>query len=209
MPTLFIIAGPNGSGKSFFSKLLLQPLTSTETISFDFDVVKDNFWKMFDYDPLVEDGVIEKSISEFDREIFNSIELQKDFSFQSNFHDPVIFETIEKFKSKGFFTHLIYLYVDQINKLEERVKFRYEFKYLHFVDKNTIKSRYKKGLKLLNENHHRFDELSIFDNSSHYTISKDKNLPELIFRRKKETKHSQLNNTQLKIISDLPFIFEQ
>lgn len=206
MPTLFIIAGPNGSGKSFFSKLLLQPLTSYNIVSFDFDLVKDAYWKMFDYDPLVEDGIIERSIREFEDAISVSIQMQKDFSFQSNFHDPSIFDTIEQFKSNGFKIHLTYLYVDELSKLEERIKFRHEFKNLHFIDKKTIKSRYKNSLKLLNETHQSFDELNIFDNSLHYNISKEQKLPELIFRKKKKTKNSQLNNTQLKIISDLPFI---
>jgi shikimate kinase len=78
LPRLSIIAGPNGAGKSTSSKSLLQDLGLE---AFDFDKEFYNTWKLFSYDPAVENGVRESTEEKFLEAKQNAIVHQNDFAF--------------------------------------------------------------------------------------------------------------------------------
>lgn len=58
-----IISGPNGAGKSTISKEILKPY---QIKSFDWDVQFYNNWRKFDFDPVIVDGIINKTNVDFE-----------------------------------------------------------------------------------------------------------------------------------------------
>jgi len=141
-PTLFILAGPNGAGKSTFSKKILSPF---KIESFDYDSLFDNQWKRFGYDPLVKSGVADSISSQFSEELNKALSNKENYAYETNFHSEGNFEIIKNFIDKGFEVVIYFLYINNIEKCQERVKLRVE-KGGHFVSDEEISFRYSNGL---------------------------------------------------------------
>jgi predicted ABC-type ATPase len=206
-PTLFIIAGPNGSGKSFFSDSYLKQ-NGFNLTSFDYDLEFEMRWKKFSYDPYIEDGV-RSATSEFFEESYElALKAKQDFAYQTNYHSDQHNSILEKFKSAGYHTTLIFIFVDDIKSLRDRIDYRYQTKKLHNVPGDVIKDRYDAGLLMLNNTHLDFDNVLIMDNSKHSFDPQLEQLPEAVYIR--EGKFVEISKTCTKVLlTKISFIKER
>jgi predicted ABC-type ATPase len=158
LPRLTIIAGPNGAGKSTSSKSLLQ---EQGIEAFDYDKEFYGTWKLFGYDPPVEQGVRESITEKFDNAIQNAIHQKTNFGFETNYHAPIITNILNRFKAAGFETELLFIALPSPEEAIKRVKKRVA-NGGHAVDPATIKERFEKGLELLNNTFKEYDSFTLF-----------------------------------------------
>ena len=159
MATLIIITGPNGAGKSTTSQRLLEPYGIK---AFDFDLLFNEKWRAFNYDPQVLDGIRMNIIDEFNRHMHHAYTNGMNVSFETNFHDQTILKHINEARSHGFKTELIFIGLPKISLAIKRVQQR-EALGGHSVDLETIKFRFKEGLKTLDETFDKFDNVNLFE----------------------------------------------
>jgi predicted ABC-type ATPase len=91
------------------------------------------------------------------------------FSYETNFHQGSSFNNCIRASNQNFETFLYFLLVDNVQTCKDRVDQRYE-EGGHYVDHNTIDSRYINGLKNLNIAHKHFDNVLIFNTSKDYQV---------------------------------------
>ncbi|MEK6782855.1 MAG: zeta toxin family protein [Bacteroidota bacterium] len=158
MPILTVIAGPNGAGKSFNSQLIL----SDQGIhSFDFDFEFNSRWKQYSYDPFVERGVREYVGELFLERKQEAIKNTLNFSFETNYHDQEVHKTVQDFKSAGYFTELVFMFLRNTGQAIQRVKDRVA-RGGHSVDEETIIDRFDRGLQLLDSTFQTYDLISLY-----------------------------------------------
>lgn len=159
MPSLTIIAGCNGAGKSTFALSFLPK----GQISFDFDkLFLENYRKLPDSE-LREKFAKDSTIQTFEEAVKNTIELNEDFCYETNFDVYPIYWA-QKFKENGYNLNLIFFCIENQEMARHRVKVRTAFKG-HFVDDYTIDVKWKAGYRNLNKHYQFFDKLLLVDNS--------------------------------------------
>ena len=158
MPVLSIIAGPNGAGKSSHSKELLSQWNIE---AFDFDKVFYGFWSDLSFDPAVKDGSFDRALNLYADLKEDALQNDKDFAFESNYHTHQILSTMGQFRSKGYLLRLIFIFLDDVETAIARVKDRVA-KGGHWVDEDTIRDRFARGLELLDKSFDAYDEVHLF-----------------------------------------------
>lgn len=169
MPVLTIIAGPNGAGKSTHSKELLS---DSGIEAFDFDKEFYSLWSEFSFDPGVEQGVYNRTQELYIERRENALVDGQDFAFETNYHTDDVLRVLDKFKEKNYRTELIFICLESPEAAIERVKDRVK-KGGHSVDEGTIRSRFQRGLSLLDSTFDRYDLVTIYisgENSMELTI---------------------------------------
>ena len=159
MPSLTVIAGCNGAGKSIFAPTFLP-----ENIhSFDYDkLYLSNYNSLPDSEFRVK-FARDRTTKEFERLIYQSLENQTDFCYETNFDTYPIYWA-EKFRERGFILNIIFFCLDNQDIARHRIQVRTEFKG-HFVDNYTIDLKWKAGYKNINEHYSFFDNILFVDNS--------------------------------------------
>ncbi len=158
MPNLTVIAGPNGAGKSICSADLL----STKAVqSFDYDFEFNARWKTYSYDPLVERGVREYVADLYLKLKQEAISKKNNFAFETNYHTNKVLDTVRNFKAEGFFTELIFIFLENTDLAKQRVKDRVACGG-HSVEEETIEERFEKGIALLDDTFHQYDFVSLY-----------------------------------------------
>lgn len=159
MPNLIIIAGCNGAGKSTFaSSFLPEGLTS-----FDYDrTYLENYDSLPDSE-LRDKFAKDQTIADFETAIQSAIENKSHFCYETNF-DTLPLYWVEKFKEEGYSLNLIFFCLENREIAEHRVQVRTEFKG-HFVDKNTIDTKWRAGYKNVNLYFQEFNNILFVDNS--------------------------------------------
>ncbi|MFT5725597.1 MAG: putative ABC-type ATPase [Bacteroidia bacterium] len=112
------------------------------------------------------DEMIESQISQLTKHHFKETaqyHLDKDlsFSFQTNFNQTHANHWCNLFSNKGFETHLIFLFVDDVSICKTRVNKRVK-EGGHFVPEYEIEERYSAGLKNLDTSFNLYDKTTIF-----------------------------------------------
>lgn len=88
----------------------------------------------------------------------------KSFAIESNLVSNYSYEIIKDLSAKGYFTELIYIGVDKLDTLNERILERTDLGE-HYISPADVAQRYKEALSKLPVNLKYFDEAVFADNS--------------------------------------------
>lgn len=164
-PVFYLIAGPNGAGKTVFTKVYFQG----EVIRPD-DLVKTPHYQLTE--TLTLQAVVDKKMSD-------ALQSGRSFAFEHNLHTATILSRVEKAKTAGYQTMLIYLAVEKVEMCIKRVQSRFEAGQRakrgenidtlftgHIVEEAEIRRRYRDSLSTLKTNMKAFDQGVILDNTN-------------------------------------------
>jgi predicted ABC-type ATPase len=194
---LSVIAGPNGAGKSTNSKVLLDLYGIA---AFDYDFEFYNSWKKFSYDPLVENGIRERTNKLFVSRKDHSLKTKSSFGFETNYHLATSTEIVKEFGEAGFTTEIIFIALESAEMALERVAHRVA-KGGHFVDELTIRQRFTQGLQQFDATFHYYDFVTLY--------LSEQNHQKLIFTLSPKLKISyQMNEIPSSLKNQLPRLYE-
>ena len=106
-------------------------------------------------------------MSEFKRHLLTAFQNKSNVSFETNFNNPKTLNHVVEAKKSGLRTELIYIGLKNSELAIERVHHRIQ-NGGHPVDDDTIRKRYNDGLKLLDTNYKRFDEVRIYESPPNF-----------------------------------------
>jgi predicted ABC-type ATPase len=139
MPNLYIIAGCNGAGKTTASFTVLpEMLNCHEFVNTD-EIAKG-------LSPFQPENAVFGAGKIMLRRIIDLIRKKSDFAFETTLAAKSYVKTIEKAKAAGYFTTLVFFWLNQTDLAIERVKTRV-LQGGHDVEVETIIRRYHAGLK--------------------------------------------------------------
>jgi predicted ABC-type ATPase len=137
-----VIAGPNGAGKSTFS----TRISRFGTLIFDPDKEKYSIAKQY---PDISEEALENAVtSRYDYFEAQSIAGQKNLTVETNLRNDFLAERVNFFRKNGYETRLVYLLLPDIESSMDRVNLRVKKKG-HFVDAESIRFNFEKGLENL------------------------------------------------------------
>lgn len=147
-PMVLVMAGPNGSGKSTITQYFEKVGTYTNAD-----------------DIVAATEMSNKEAAEFvDRKRYESIEMKKDFTFETVLSSNYKLDILEKAKAEGYFIKCVFvLTVDpliNVARVEARVASGG-----HDVEKDTIIKRYYKSLDNIKKLMEICDILHVYDNT--------------------------------------------
>lgn len=159
MPQYLVVAGPNGAGKSTFSQHFSRP----GALIFDPDEQKYKIEKQY---PDISQEALESEITRK----YNTFELkalgsQLHLTVETNLRNDFLADRAEFFNEHGYETRLIYMLLPDLSTSMDRVNLRVKQKG-HFVDADSIKTNFEKGLENLVSIAHRFDQLMILSGAN-------------------------------------------
>lgn len=159
MPNLYIISGCNGAGKTTASFTILpEILDCHEFVNAD-EIAKG-------LSPFNPESVAIESGRIMLKRIKELITHQVDFAFETTLATKSYTQLIEEAKNAGYKVHLLYFWLNTPELAIERVAKRVSFGG-HNIPEETIRRRYKSGLKNLFKLFIPIcDEWFIFDNSN-------------------------------------------
>ena len=153
-----MIAGANGSGKT----TAIMTLLPTHLNLFNFinaDEIAKGLSPLCPQDASLDAGRL------MIKQLNKMIGFQKDFAFETTGAGLGHLNTLEKCYKKGYYIHIIYLYLNSDDIAVKRVANRVA-QGGHNVPESDIKRRYLKGLKnILNDYAQIADFIEIIDNS--------------------------------------------
>ena len=158
-PEFTVIAGPNGAGKSRLCSYYIH------CKSFDGDLLAMNLRKQH---PEWEERWIGGTVaSTLQKQKDESIALQKDFAFETNFSNDLILNMIHEFKEAGYKITLLYFGLPSLDDSTYRVMQR---KMLggHDVADEIIEYNFYEGIKRMQQNLHLFDNITFVDGNSNF-----------------------------------------
>ncbi|MEQ9424456.1 MAG: hypothetical protein RJQ09_08575 [Cyclobacteriaceae bacterium] len=162
-----VIAGPNGAGKSTISSELLMPLGIK---AFDWDLIFQDNWRKFGFDPVLIQGIRNRTNEAFDEYIEKSFTNESPLAYETNFHSIHNLDLALKAREKGYKCSLYFLAVDNVITCIERVALRVK-NGGHAVDEPTIRQRFKQGLTLLDgQAVQHYDKIFIHDSGSDFNL---------------------------------------
>lgn len=172
-PYLVIIAGPNGAGKSTFSQALLSTHYGIP-YAFDWDKLFYQRWSAYGSDPAVKEGVRNSVNETFQTQLEESFSNKISFAYETNFQDQFNIDVIVQANQLGFETRVLFLMLDSpeiaIERVDQRVK-----EGGHFVEEDTIRFRFEKGLTLLDNYFDLPGKIRLFDTSTNWLSSNEPN----------------------------------
>ena len=158
-PEFTVIAGPNGAGKSRLCPYYIH------CKSFDGDLLAMNLRKQH---PEWEERWIGGTVaSTLQKQKDESIALQKDFAFETNFSNDLILNMIQEFKDAGYKITLFYFGLPSVNESTSRVMQRKMFGG-HDVADEIIEYNFHEGIKRMQQNLHLFDNITFVDGNSNF-----------------------------------------
>lgn len=141
MPNLFIIAGCNGAGKTTASYTVLpEMLNCKEFVNAD-EIAKG----ISPFQP--ERAAIDAGKIMLTR-IQELISAEVDFSFETTLSPKYFINLISKVQEKGYFVTLVFFWLSSVDLAIERVKMRVS-EGGHNIPEDTVRRRYKMGIKNL------------------------------------------------------------
>lgn len=153
-PRFLIIAGPNGAGKS----------TLAETYAKGFQYINGDELKR------AYKNETKQSIDQFSlRNLIKAkidvyVRTNESFAMESNLVSNYSYEIVQDLSAKGYQTELLYIGVNDLDTLNQRIKQRVLLG-KHYISPNDVEQRYRDALQKLPANLKLFDVASIFDNS--------------------------------------------
>jgi len=158
-PEFTVIAGPNGAGKSRLCPYYIH------CKSFDGDLLAMNLRKQH---PEWEERWIGGTVaSTLQKQKDESIALQKDFAFETNFSNDLILNMIHEFKEAGYKITLFYFGLPSLDDSTYRVMQRKMFGG-HDVADEIIEYNFHEGIKRVQQNLHLFDNITFVDGNSNF-----------------------------------------
>jgi len=159
MPQYLVVAGPNGAGKSTFSQHFSRP----GALIFDPDEQKYKIEKQY---PDISHEALESEITRK----YNIFELkalgsQLHLTVETNLRNDFLADRAEFFHEHGYETRLIFMLLPDLSTSMDRVNLRVKQKG-HFVDADSIKTNFEKGLENLVSIAHHFDQLMILSGAN-------------------------------------------
>ena len=156
MPNVFCFGGPNGAGKTTLALKLLPALGVRHFVNAD----------------LIAKGLapLDVSLAQLSagRLMLQRIEdlkqSRESFGFESTFASHSATRMLKEFAEVGWTTHLNFIYLESAELAIERVAVRVQSGG-HFVEEETVRRRYIKGLKQLKAVLAKIDRWAIYDNS--------------------------------------------
>ena len=177
MPQFLVVAGPNGAGKSTFSARFSRP----GALVFDPDEQKYKIEKQY------PDISLEALESEVTRKynIFEAKALASHLhlTVESNLRNDFLSERAEFFHQNGYETRMIYMLLPDVKTSMDRVNLRVKQKG-HFVDAESIRTNFEKGLENLIKTATCFDQLMILSAAN---TAFEKTQPQLLLTVKNGT----------------------
>jgi len=166
MPSLIIIAGPNGAGKSTNAKRILKGISADTDFSYDFDMIKWDFYKADPFDHEYREIMAHNRATEdFTSAAETAIKEMKTFCFETNFFTPDIMYWPERFQEAGFNIVLVFVCLDTVETSILRVAKRVSTGG-HHVPENQIRERFKGSLENVNKHFNDFDTSYLIDGSN-------------------------------------------
>ena len=158
-PEFTVIAGPNGAGKSRLCPYYIH------CKSFDGDLLAMNLRKQH---PEWEERWIGGTVaSTLQKQKDESIALQKDFAFETNFSNDLILNMIHEFMEAGYKITLFYFGLPSLDDSTYRVMQRKMFGG-HDVADEIIEYNFHEGIKRVQQNLHLFDNITFVDGNSNF-----------------------------------------
>jgi len=155
---LYIIAGCNGAGKTTASFTILPDLLNCKEF-INADEIARGLSPFQPEKVAIEAGKL--MLLRFDDLLKNKV----DFAVETTLATKIYKFKIHKARSEGYKIILLFFWLQDVKLALERVKLRV-FEGGHFIDENTIKRRYKSGLRNLIDLYLPIvDQAMIFDNS--------------------------------------------
>lgn len=167
MKKLYIIGGANGSGKTTFA----MNFSSFNGLKF---INADEIAKELDPNDIQKHKV--KAGKRFFKELYTSMDENDSFVIETTLSGKYLINIINEAKSKGFQTHLVYLFLETEEENIFRVKNRV-LKGGHDVPVEDIIRRFKRSRKLFLDVYiHLVDEwMLVFNGDDNFEIVEDQN----------------------------------
>lgn len=208
-PTLYIIAGHNGAGKSSIGPSLL-PYEAEKLSVFDGDqAIVDAFreaMKTTSFTELADNISLRLAGEKFINLYEQALGAHKDFAYEGHFTENSRFELIQKFKTAGYQTNMIFLGLDTLEQSIERVTQRAALGG-HDVPSWIVNYNYENNPKYIDQHLKLLDRLSI------YNTSQREATPLLLYEqgqlRFKAPATPQWLQQHMPILSALPLIQQQ
>ncbi len=177
MPQFLVVAGPNGAGKSTFSAHFSRP----GALIFDPDAQKHKIEKQY---PDISLDALESEVTRkyniFEAKAFSS---HLHLTVESNLRNDFLAERAEFFHKNGYETRMIYMLLPDLKTSMDRVNLRVKQKG-HFVDAESIRTNFEKGLENLVKTVASFDQLMILSAAN---TAFEKTQPQLLLTVKSGT----------------------
>jgi predicted ABC-type ATPase len=153
-PRFLIIAGPNGAGKS----------TLAETYAEGLQYINGDEIKRA-YKEETKQSIDQFSLRNLIKiRIDSYIRKRESFAMESNLVSNYSYEIVQDLPSKGYQTELLYIGVNDLDTLNQRIQQRVLLG-KHYIPPKDVEQRYQEALQKLPSNLKLFDVASIFDNS--------------------------------------------
>lgn len=156
LPRLIIIAGPNGAGKSSISKFISSP----DALIFDPDREYKRIGLKFP--DLPAESIAYATDNYFLDQVDFVLMNKRSFTIETNFRDPGLMSTVDRFKEAGYVTGMIYMLLPTVAQSMERVRNRVR-EGGHVVDEQSIRYNFEEGRKNLVFFSDRFDHVELVD----------------------------------------------
>ncbi len=141
MPNLYIIAGCNGAGKTTASFTVLPEMLNCKEFV-NADEIARGISPFQPEKAAIDAGKIMLTrINEF-------IKLQVDFSFETTLAPKYFINLINEAQQKGYFVTLVFFWLNTVDLAIQRVKMRVS-EGGHNIPEDTIRRRYKSGIRNL------------------------------------------------------------
>ena len=158
MPRLYIIAGPNGAGKTTFAKEFLPHYAKCPNFV-NADLIASGLAPFSPANVSIKAGKLLLA------EIDNFISHKADFAFESTLAGKTYVNLIKEAKSKGYFVHIVFLWIPGMSLAKERIKQRVK-QGGHHVPDEDVQRRLDRSLNnFFNLYMPLADAWDIFDNS--------------------------------------------
>jgi predicted ABC-type ATPase len=159
MPDFTVIAGPNGAGKSTFSALL----SARGSIIFDPDKIKLTIEKQY---PDISEEALENALTEHYYEFEKSaLTSRGNFAVETNLRNNFLEERSAIFKEAGYRIRIAFILLSNVEYSIARVSLRVTKKG-HFVDVESIRYNFEKGIAVFFIIAKSFDEILLISGES-------------------------------------------
>jgi predicted ABC-type ATPase len=169
MPELYIITGSNGAGKSSVGYDYLPQFIQSQCEVFDGDKLfmqkQRELWMTgIKANKEAKNLAFEFVEQAFDSLVENALSTNSNFAYEGHFTNEATWDIPRRFKATGYFIHLIFFGLTDINLSELRVNARAN-EGGHYVNPRTISDNFYGNLEKLDSHFKMFDTVQIVDTS--------------------------------------------
>jgi predicted ABC-type ATPase len=154
MPQFLVVAGPNGAGKSTFSTQFSRP----GALIFDPDAEKFKIEKQ--YPDISQESLESELTRKYHTFEVRAVSSKLHLTVETNLRNNFLAERAQFFRENDYETRLIYMFLPDVETSMDRVNLRVNKKG-HFVDAESIRTNFVKGLENLKMIARQFDQLML------------------------------------------------